>query len=287
MRLVLLIGHPTPQLTYFVNQLQRHHTVDLLVIENKADKRKKPQAAFRVSYVERVLKSLLFRVQNSARKKQQELRNSSDAAIAKLLFGDDHLEINPEIPILNTTDINSDDVMKAVRGARPNLMIDHGTSLVKAHILEHAELSLNLHWGLSPYYRGVECTKRALINWDINNIGVTIHKLATKIDGGDILGQARVHVGPEDSIFTITCKLTKEGVEILKQTIDAMKTGLTLQFKSQDLTQGYLTHQIHNDEHAHAFISNLTEDVIRQIKKKPARDEAPIISFKASTNNSE
>ena len=90
-------------------------------------------------------------------------------------------------------DNNSTEVARRLTALKPDLILDHGTSIVSDSIIETAPLALNLHWGLSPYYRGTFCTEWALINHDPRNIGVTIHRLAKAVDGGDILDK---HVHP-------------------------------------------------------------------------------------------
>ena len=83
-----------------------------------------------------------------------------------------------------------------------------------------SDLALNLHWGLSPYYRGTHCTGWALINWDPYNIGVTIHKLTQRIDGGSILAQKRAVIKPGDTVNSINMQLTQLGTELVIKIID-------------------------------------------------------------------
>src|SRR3546814_7243079 len=65
---------------------------------------------------------------------------------------------------------------------------------------------LNIHAGLSPRYRGSRCTEWAVACGDVLNIGVTVHRLTKDIDGGAILGQARVQVRPEDTIEDVNAR---------------------------------------------------------------------------------
>ncbi len=156
------------------------------------------------------------------------------------------------------------------------MIIDHGTSLVKSNILDLADLALNLHWGLSPYYRGVNCTNQALLNWDINNIGVTVHKLAEKIDGGDILGQERTQIVPNDTIDRITSRLTYLGTLIIIKAIDKLTNGETLHFKPQDFNNGFLIKGLYWDDKVQSYINQIDENLITKMINKPSRGYAPI-----------
>ena len=143
--------------------------------------------------------------------------------------------------MLTVGDINSGAVIDRLKTESPDLILDHGTSIVGKEILEIPEMALNLHWGLSPYYRGTHCTEWALINWDPYNIGVTIHKLHRVIDGGDVLAQARAAITSNDSINAINMQLSKLGTDLVIQAVDALKAGKKLTFSKQDYSLGFLT----------------------------------------------
>ena len=195
------------------------------------------------------------------------------------LFKADYEQFTSELKVMEVDDINSKEVEDAIKKIGPNLIIDHGTSLVKNHIIDLAELALNLHWGLSPYYRGVNCTSQALLNWEINNIGLTIHKLAKKIDGGDILGQARLKIEPNDTVATITSRLTFEGTAIVIKAIDKLAAGKTLTFKPQNFNHGFLIRGLYWDQIIHNYVNKIDENLMMKMIAKPSRDPAPIIEL--------
>src|SRR3546814_5797304 len=100
---------------------------------------------------------------------------------------------------LRTTDINSVAVRAAIEKIRPDVIVCQGTTLVRDATIAGVPFPLNIHAGLSPRYRGSRCTEWAVACGDVLNIGVTVHRLTKDIDGGAILGQARVQVRPEDT----------------------------------------------------------------------------------------
>jgi len=103
-----------------------------------------------------------------------------------------HLERNDlriEVP-----HINHPDVIKVIDKHNPDLIVVFGTSLLKGELLEKGRLGIiNLHGGLSPEYRGADCTFWALHNQEPEKVGCTIHYINAGIDTGNIIA----HVSPE------------------------------------------------------------------------------------------
>src|SRR5262249_31051203 len=153
------------------------------------------------------------------------MRAREEVAECLRVLGDGWQEIDGSIPCLVTPDINSRDVEDALRKMSPDVIVDHGTSLVKDNVAGTAPLALNLHSGLSPYYRGGHCTEWALLLWDPLNIGVTIHSLDKRIDGGDVVAQARAHVTARDNVASLNLQLSKLGTDLMARALDRLARG--------------------------------------------------------------
>ncbi len=67
---------------------------------------------------------------------------------------------------------------------------------------------LNIHPSLLPKYRGLDTHARALAAGD-TQAGCTVHEVTAELDGGPILGQARVPVKPEDTPETLAARVLK------------------------------------------------------------------------------
>jgi hypothetical protein len=87
------------------------------------------------------------------------------------------------------------------------IVVVYGTRIVPSWVYKGAHQTINVHWGLSPHYRGILTTDRAVINGDLRNIGFTLHELSNDVDGGRIITQGRVPVQRGDTIGTITTRL--------------------------------------------------------------------------------
>ena len=263
-----------PAQIYFLNSINEKYKIALAIIESpvtRLDLINKIKAKGIIGSIEDIWNRL-----STARKKQK--RRICDY---NKYFGDQWRLINKNIPLLTTRDVNSTEVYERLNKGKPGLILDHGTSLVKDHILETSPLALNLHWGLSPYYRGSYCTEWALLNWDPHNIGVTIHKLAKKIDGGDTLAQKRATLMPDDTAHSINMQLTKLGVELIINAIARIEAGQELNFKKQDYSLGIMTCVKQWDRHLLKQVEKIEKnDLIKTMLEKPARkQQLPIVTL--------
>jgi len=99
---------------------------------------------------------------------------------------------------------------------------------------------VNLHGSLLPKYRG-----RSPINWQLVNgeteSGVTLHYIVGRADAGDIIGQGRVDVGPEDTAIILYRKLLPAAERLLRRHAGKILDGTaprTPQDESQATTFG-------------------------------------------------
>jgi len=278
MKIVCLIK-PSPPTYYFVNEIHRKHPIALVIIEQP-----KPPPASKLERTKGIIRTygwlflMSMLLDRSGRRDQSQTHNKC--------FGNQWRELEPSIPILHVANINGQACIDRLKQESADLLLDHGTSIVKPPALATTPLALNLHWGLSPYYRGTNCTEWALANWDPYNIGVTIHKLAQRIDGGDIVSQARATVRPDDDAHAINMQLTKLGTELTLQAIDKLESGGELQFHPQDFSAGFVTLSRQTSHYWLKHVRLLEKRGLTQMLKTPARKERlPIIEMDTATRS--
>jgi methionyl-tRNA formyltransferase len=97
--------------------------------------------------------------------------------------------------------------------------------LIPDPILSCARIAaLNMHGSLLPKYRG-----RAPVNWAIlqgeSETGATLHIMEAKPDAGDIIGQERVAIGPDDVATTVFAKVSAAAVQVLRITLPQLLAG--------------------------------------------------------------
>ncbi len=113
---------------------------------------------------------------------------------AKFFFGDgeprlDRPELVREVPHINHPDVVE---TGARTQARPDLRVRHLAD--PRRTAEGGRLGIvNLHGGLSPEYRGADCTFWALYNGEPEKVGCTLHYIDAGIDTGRLIA----HVSPE------------------------------------------------------------------------------------------
>lgn len=65
---------------------------------------------------------------------------------------------------------------------------------------------LNIHPSLLPKYRGLHTHERALEAGDVEH-GCSVHEVTAELDGGPILGQARLEIQPDDTADSLAARL--------------------------------------------------------------------------------
>jgi hypothetical protein len=76
-----------------------------------------------------------------------------------------------------------------------------------------------MHLGLSPYYRGSSTNFWPLVDGRPECVGVTVHHATLKVDGGNILLQARPDTVIGDSSHDIGCKTIMAGATLLQKVV--------------------------------------------------------------------
>jgi UDP-4-amino-4-deoxy-L-arabinose formyltransferase/UDP-glucuronic acid dehydrogenase (UDP-4-keto-hexauronic acid decarboxylating) len=137
------------------------------------------------------------------------------------------LAVAKQIPVYAPDDINHPMWVAKIRALAPEVLFSfYYRDLVNQEILDIPKTaSLNLHGSLLPAYRG-----RCPVNWVLVNgeqqTGVTLHRMTTKPDAGEILAQQAVAISPEDTALTLHGKLTVATARLLEQALPKLKSGV-------------------------------------------------------------
>ncbi len=91
---------------------------------------------------------------------------------------------------------------------RPDLLACYGSSLIRAPLLTRFEgRFLNVHLGLSPYYRGAGTNFWPLVRGEPEFVGATFMHIDAGIDTGKIIHQIRARIFPGDTPHQIGNRL--------------------------------------------------------------------------------
>lgn len=89
-------------------------------------------------------------------------------------------------------EINNKKYTDAIISSKPDLLIAYGCSIIKEPLLSAFEgRFLNVHLGLSPYYRGAGTNYWPLVNGAPEYVGATFMYIDAGIDTGEIIHQVR------------------------------------------------------------------------------------------------
>jgi len=140
--------------------------------------------------------------------------------------------------VLRVCGVNSPDTQRILDEIRPNLILVYGTSVVKPQVLNMAsELSLNMHTGVSPYYRGTACAFWPVVNGEFDTVGATVHECIDRLDGGKIFAVVRVQVKRGDDLHTIFGRAVTAGADAYARVVRQYLEG-RLEGEPQDLRVG-------------------------------------------------
>ena len=115
---------------------------------------------------------------------------------------------------IGPVELNGESTLRFLESAGIDTVAVFGTNLIKPPLLGRwPGRMVNLHLGLSPYYRGTATNFYPLLNEEPEYVGATVHLLDSRIDGGPILRHARPTIVAEDMPHTIGCKAIKAGID--------------------------------------------------------------------------
>lgn len=101
-----------------------------------------------------------------------------------------------------------------VARSQPEIIAVYGTGIVPDRVLQKAGfVALNMHTGLSPWYRGVSCFLWPLIDRRPDMVGATVHECTVEVDGGRIFYQARARLVQGDDIHAVFARAVIAGAE--------------------------------------------------------------------------
>lgn len=130
-------------------------------------------------------------------------------------------------------------VFKWVVELKPTFAVLFGSGIIKDPLLSHfQDRMINLHLGLSPYYRGSATSFWPLVFGEPECVGSTVHLAVPKADAGAILGQARPeNIVAEDCCQEIGCKNIISGARLMIECIKSYQAGKVTP-QVQELSRG-------------------------------------------------
>lgn len=145
---------------------------------------------------------------------------------ADFFFGTKKPFLKHQELVTYTPTINHPNVLELSRRHQPDVIAVFGTSLIREPLLNQAKLGMiNLHGGLSPHYRGADCTFWALSNGKPEQVGCTLHFIDSGIDTGRLIAHICPEVRQDDNESVLFWRGVWESGRVYAQLLTRMANG--------------------------------------------------------------
>ena len=109
--------------------------------------------------------------------------------------------------------INQKDIVSKIINLNPDLIVSYGCSIIRSELLSYFKgRFINIHLGLSPYYRGSGTNYWPFVNNELHFVGTTFMHIDEGVDTGDIIHQIRAIMTHGDNIHQVGNRLIKDSV---------------------------------------------------------------------------
>ena len=228
---IVLITGCAPEHCFVANTLASAFPIDAILIDAGApvSRKKRIQKLRRhtpAQFVSRALLKLWMRLLKDEEKRQADIVS---------VLGQESL--GHRFETRTVPGINSQHSIETLRNLAPDILLLYGVSIAGREVLRSAKVTLNLHTGIAPQYRGTNCAFWPIYNGEPERIGATVHLCTEHVDGGAILAQERAPLKREDnSIHKVFARAVATGAALYPKAIEAFQHGY--RGEPQDLSSG-------------------------------------------------
>lgn len=197
------------------------------------------------------------------------LRNETE----KIFFPNNDFFTTKTLPILYK-EVNLDYVYQAIKKFHPDMMFIFGSYIIREPLLSlmPPDRTINLHLGLSPYYRGSGTNFWPFVNNELEYVGSTILHLDSGIDTGDIICHTRPEIELGDNVHTVGCKVILSSVNSLIRIMEMIKEGKKLnRIEQWSVNDKYYKTIDFNEKILLKYKNNLENGLIENYLSKPKK----------------
>jgi len=226
---ILILTHEDERHYYFCNKIiaKTNHVVGVITGGknrklSKHQKRKIYKRNFFYLIRNKILDAIFYKYNNRLLEEKKTAEKQYFGGESKLFQKNyKHLLIGSYKTKYNS--INDDYYVSLIKQKNPDVIVVMGTCLLKKEIISSAPYVINMHTGLSPYYRGGWTNFFPIIDNVYGHFGVTIHKMSLGIDSGDIIFSSRPNIDINDNYSSINCKAIIDGTNLMIKAIELLK----------------------------------------------------------------
>ena len=155
-------------------------------------------------------------------------------------------------------------------------MIVFGSSIIKEPILSLGKKNkfINLHLGLSPYYKGNGTNFWPFINNEMEFLGSTIMHLDSGIDTGDIITHVRPKIEDDDDVHSLGCKIIKDSAETIIEILKRIKNNQEINRIPQWTIQNERIYKLKdfNEEILKQYFDKMKKNIVKEFSKKKKKE---------------
>ena len=191
----------------------------------------------------------------------------------KIFSGNDYFS-GKTLPLIYK-EANLKSTFEIIKNFMPDLMLVFGSSILKEPLLSlvKPDRFINLHLGLSPYYRGSGTNFWPFVNKELQYVGSTILHIDEGIDTGDIIAHVRPKFQIGDDVHSVGCKVIKDSVSCILKIINLVKEGKEPQRVKQWKVENerYYRTVDFTEESLILYKKNLENQLIKNYLKRPKK----------------
>ena len=195
---ILLIGSDTPHRRFMINKLQDagHNITNCLFLSSIV----KPR----------------FNVDSPwAEEEKKELRD--------LYLKETREDLDRVSTVHYPSSLTLDDPLVSATIENADFVIVSGADRIREDVLSVIEnKSLNVHMGIAEEYRGLDSNLWAWYHRDYKNIGVTLHKLETSLDTGDLFQVEQIKITEHTKVWKLRHKESALAVKLIDKSLDEL-----------------------------------------------------------------
>lgn len=195
---------------YFAQQISRHFEVPAVLAEAK-------------------------RNYYSQQKEESALVRRHFDAIAEAeqrWFG--HVDSNQGPQVISVPGINAEEWVTWAKEQGVDVLCLFGTAILGKGWLEaFPDRIVNLHLGLSPFYRGSATLFWPFVNRELQYLGTTIHLAIAKVDAGAILARVDADLQAGEDYYDITNHLIRDSIDRFPQVVADFMAGRIAPFAQE------------------------------------------------------
>ena len=143
-------------------------------------------------------------------------------------LGRDYPTLRYEVPVLEVGSPNSPEAQSFIQSCRPDVMLACCKHILKPTIFEQARLgTFVMHPGICPEYRNAHGAFWALVNGDLERVGMTLLKIDRGIDTGPVYGHfSSLYDEVHESHLTIQRRMTYGNLKRVQRILEQVEEGV-------------------------------------------------------------